>query len=75
MFDEDLSSEIYAALTVNKSRSGLTVLGIVIGIASVIIMVAIGRGAQDSIQASIQSIGSNLLMVHVRVQSAIAVHL
>lgn len=39
-------------------------LGIVIGIASVIIMVAIGRGAQASIQASIQSIGSNLLMVH-----------
>ncbi|MBP6889106.1 MAG: ABC transporter permease [Candidatus Moranbacteria bacterium] len=63
MLAGDLSSEIYAALTVNKSRSGLTVLGIVIGIASVIIMVAIGRGAQDSIQASIQSIGSNLLMV------------
>lgn len=63
MLARDLSSEIYAALTVNKSRSGLTVLGIVIGIASVIIMVAIGRGAQDSIQASIQSIGSNLLMV------------
>ena len=63
MLARDLSSEIYAALTVNKSRSGLTVLGIVIGIASVIIMVAIGRGAQDSIQSSIQSIGSNLLMV------------
>ncbi len=63
MLSGDLSSEIYAALTVNKLRSGLTVLGIVIGIASVIIMVAIGRGAQDSIQASIQSIGSNLLMV------------
>jgi len=63
MLTSDLSSEIYAALTVNKSRSGLTVLGIVIGIASVIIMVAIGRGAQASIQASIQSIGSNLLMV------------
>lgn len=63
MLTSDLSSEIYAALTVNKLRSGLTVLGIVIGIASVIIMVAIGRGAQDSIQASIQSIGSNLLMV------------
>lgn len=63
MLTNDLSSEIYAALTVNKLRSGLTVLGIVIGIASVIIMVAIGRGAQASIQASIQSIGSNLLMV------------
>lgn len=63
MLTSDLVQEIYTAVTVNKSRSGLTVLGIVIGIASVIVMVAIGRGAQDSIQASIQSMGSNLLMV------------
>lgn len=63
MLTSDLTQEIYTAVTVNKSRSGLTVLGIVIGIASVIIMVAIGRGAQSSIQSSIQAIGSNLLMV------------
>lgn len=63
MLTSDLTQEIYTAVTVNKSRSGLTVLGIVIGIASVIIMVSIGRGAQSSIQASIQAIGSNLLMV------------
>lgn len=63
MFASDLVQEIYTSVTVNKSRSGLTVLGIVIGIASVIIMVAIGRGAQSTIEASIQSIGSNLLMV------------
>jgi putative ABC transport system permease protein len=63
MFTSDLVQEIYTSVTVNKSRSGLTVLGIVIGIASVIIMVAIGRGAQSTIEASIQSIGSNLLMV------------
>ena len=63
MLTSDLSQEIYTSVTVNKTRSGLTMLGIVIGIASVIIMVAIGRGAQETIQASIQAIGSNLLMV------------
>jgi putative ABC transport system permease protein len=59
----DFIQEIYTALTVNKVRSGLTVLGIVIGIGSVIIMVGIGRGAQTAIQANIQAIGSNLLMI------------
>ncbi len=44
-------------------RSGLTILGIVIGIASVIAMVSVGQGVQGSIEASIQSIGSNLIMV------------
>lgn len=63
MLIKDLTQEIYTSVTVNKSRSGLTVLGIVIGIASVIIMVAIGRGAQSTIESSIQSIGSNLLMI------------
>ncbi len=63
MLAPDFFQEIYTSVTVNKSRSGLTVLGIVIGIASVIIMVAIGRGAQSSIESSIQSIGSNLLIV------------
>ncbi len=63
MLVSDLFQEIYTSITVNKSRSGLTILGIVIGIASVIVMVAIGRGAQTTIEASIQSIGSNLLMV------------
>ncbi len=59
----DLFEETYSSLTVNKVRSGLTILGIVIGIASVIAMVSIGQGAQGSIEASIQSIGSNLLLV------------
>jgi len=60
---EDLLEETYFSLTVNKVRTGLTMLGIVIGIGSVIAMVSIGQGAQNSIQQSIQSIGSNLLMV------------
>src|SRR3989339_533511 len=59
----DILEETYTALSANKVRSGLTVLGIVIGISSVIIMVSIGQGAQNSIQSSIQSIGSNLIMI------------
>ena len=59
----DLLEETSSALTSNKMRSGLTILGIVIGIASVIAMVAIGTGSQSSIDATIQSIGSNLIMV------------
>ncbi|MFA6364840.1 MAG: ABC transporter permease [Candidatus Paceibacterota bacterium] len=59
----DLVSETYSSLTVNKVRTGLTMLGIVIGIGSVIAMVSIGQGAQSSIESSIQSIGSNLLIV------------
>src|ERR1700690_1678386 len=59
----DTLEETYAALSANKARSGLTVLGIVIGIASVIALVAIGEGSQLSIQSSIESIGSNLIEV------------
>lgn len=59
----DIMHETYTALWSNKVRSGLTMLGIVIGISSVIIMLAIGQGAQTSIQSSIQSIGSNLIIV------------
>jgi putative ABC transport system permease protein len=47
----------------NKVRSGLTILGIVIGIASVIALVAIGQGAQNSIAKNIEAIGSNLILV------------
>ncbi len=59
----DLLEETYASLTANKVRTGLTMLGIIIGIGSVIAMISVGQGAQTSIQASIQSIGSNLLLV------------
>ena len=59
----DIFQETYSALTANKIRSGLTILGIVIGIGSVIAMVSIGQGAQGTIESSIQSIGSNLVLV------------
>jgi len=63
MNTKDLLEETFMALSSNKVRSGLTMLGIVIGIASVIAMTAIGTGAQNSISESIQSIGSNLIIV------------
>ena len=63
MTNHDLISEIFTALSANKVRSGLTMLGIIIGISSVIVMVSIGQGAQSSITDRIQSIGSNLLTV------------
>src|SRR5690242_5325137 len=51
------------ALRVNRMRSALTMLGIIIGVAAVIAMVAVGSGATARIQEQIQSIGSNLIMV------------
>lgn len=59
----DLLIEIYISISGNKIRSGLTMLGIVIGIGSVIALISIGQGTQKSISASIQSIGSNLILV------------
>jgi putative ABC transport system permease protein len=55
--------EALESLSSNKLRSGLTIIGIVIGVAAVIAIVSIGRGAQDSITGSIQGIGTNLLFV------------
>jgi len=59
----DVFQETYSALLSNKVRSGLTVLGIVIGIGSVIAMISIGQGAQNSIESNIQALGSNLIIV------------
>lgn len=55
--------ECLESLNANKLRSGLTVLGIVIGVGAVIAMLAIGQGAQDSITGTISGIGTNLLFV------------
>ncbi|MFZ3019941.1 MAG: ABC transporter permease [Minisyncoccia bacterium] len=64
MSPQDILKETYTALSANKVRSSLTVLGIVIGIGSVISMVSIGQGAQASVQTSIEGLGSNLLTVY-----------
>ncbi len=60
---KDLLKETSSGLLSNKVRTGLTMLGIVIGIASVISMLAVGNGATDSIQSRIESIGSNLVVI------------
>jgi len=70
MLFSDIILETYLSLTTNKARSGLTMLGIVIGIGSVITMTALGRGAQVDVESRIQSIGSNLLMVRPGFQQA-----
>ena len=52
------------ALGNNKLRGFLTMLGIIIGVASVITMLAIGQGSKRSIQAEISEMGSNMIMIH-----------
>ena len=52
-----------SALNRNKLRSGLTMLGIIIGVAAVIAMVAIGQGANSQIQAQIATLGTNVMMI------------
>jgi putative ABC transport system permease protein len=59
----DILEETFSALLSNKVRTSLTMLGIVIGIASVIVMVSVGQGASSSITERIESTGSNLLMI------------
>jgi putative ABC transport system permease protein len=51
------------ALAVNKLRSALTMLGIVIGVAAVIVMIAVGAGAHARVEEQIRALGSNLLLV------------
>lgn len=52
------------ALSNNKTRGFLTMLGIIIGVASVITMLAIGQGSKTSIQSQIAEMGSNMIMIH-----------
>ncbi len=55
--------EALESLSANKLRTGLTILGIVIGVAAVIAMIAIGRGAENSITGQINGIGTNLIFI------------
>ena len=56
-------SESFQTLSLNKLRTGLATLGIVIGIGSVIALISLGQGSQKAVQNQIQSLGSNLLTV------------
>lgn len=51
------------AVRINKMRSALTMLGIIIGVAAVIVMIAVGNGAQARVEEQIKSLGSNIIMV------------
>jgi putative ABC transport system permease protein len=54
----------WGGLTANRLRSGLTMLGILIGVGAVILLVAIGNGTSERVQQQIESLGSNLLVVY-----------
>jgi putative ABC transport system permease protein len=53
----------WSGITVNKLRSGLTILGMTIGVASVIVLIAVGNGSSKAVQSRIQSLGTNVLVV------------
>jgi len=59
----ELILECFSTLTVNKMRTGLAILGIVIGIGSVIALISLGQASQKMIENQIQSLGSNLLTI------------
>jgi putative ABC transport system permease protein len=63
------------ALARNKLRSGLTMLGIIIGVGAVIAMVALGQGAQQQVQQQIAALGSNMLFVGSGTMNRGGVHL
>jgi putative ABC transport system permease protein len=50
-------------LAANKLRSGLTILGLMIGVGSVIVLIAVGTGSSDAVQKQIEALGSNVLLV------------
>lgn len=51
------------ALRVNRLRSALTMFGVVIGVAAVVVLVAIGSGARDLVEKEIEGLGSNIIFV------------
>jgi putative ABC transport system permease protein len=53
----------WGGVSANKLRSGLTILGMTIGVASVIILIAVGNGSSKAVQSRIQSLGTNVLLV------------
>ncbi|MBI3485537.1 ABC transporter permease [Candidatus Daviesbacteria bacterium] len=59
----EIITESFGTLTINKLRTGLAALGIVIGIGSVIALISLGQATEQSVQNQIQALGSNLLTV------------
>lgn len=67
---QELALESFATLTLNKVRTGLAMLGVIIGIGSVIALMSLGQAAQKSVQNQIKSLGSNLLTVYPGAQTS-----
>ncbi|HEY1457773.1 MAG TPA: ABC transporter permease, partial [Solirubrobacteraceae bacterium] len=53
----------WSGITANKLRSSLTILGMTIGVASVIVLIAVGNGSSQAVQSQIQSLGTNVLII------------
>jgi putative ABC transport system permease protein len=53
----------WSGITANKLRSGLTILGMTIGVASVIVLIAVGNGSSKAVESRIQSLGTNVLVI------------
>lgn len=70
----EILKEAIGTLTVNKLRTGLATLGIVIGIGSVIALISLGESTKQAIQSQIQSLGANLLTINPGAQRTGAVH-
>ena len=69
----ELLASSFEALTLNKVRTALAGLGIVIGIGAVIALVSLGQATQQSVQNSIQGLGANLLTISPGIQRTGAV--
>lgn len=69
----EIISEAIGTLRLNKMRTGLAILGIIIGIGSVIALISLGQASQKAVQNQIQSLGSNLLTISPGGQSSGAV--
>ena len=67
---QELALESFTTLTLNKVRTSLAMLGVIIGIGSVIALVSLGQASQQSIENQIKSLGSNLLTVMPGAQSS-----
>ncbi len=67
--------EALRSLSVNRLRTALTMLGVVIGVCAVVVMLAVGRGTQSQVNQSISSMGSNLLVIFPGAQTSSGVRL
>ena len=63
MIGREMLRIAWSGITANKLRSGLTILGMTIGVASVIILIAVGNGSSNAVKSQIESLGTNVLLV------------